>query len=60
VIAENIIESPSERNFRDDKNNNIWGIKDLEIKEKHEQHNFTIELDTKCNNCHHLQKELVK
>lgn len=40
-MTENVIESPMERNFRDNKNSNIWGLKDFDIKEKHEHHNFT-------------------
>ena len=36
VIAENIIESPTERDFRDNKNNNIWGIRELDVKQKPE------------------------
>ena len=39
VIAENILESPTERVLRDNKNNNIWGIKDLDVRDKPE-HDF--------------------
>jgi hypothetical protein len=42
VIAENILESPSERHYRDHKNNNIWGIKEIEMRDKQE-HNFSSE-----------------
>jgi hypothetical protein len=39
VIAENILESPLERDYRDNKNNNIWGIRDFDLRDKPE-HNF--------------------
>lgn len=39
VIAENVIESPSERHNRDHKNNNIWTIRDLDVRQKPE-HDF--------------------
>ncbi len=36
VIAENILESPNERDHRDNKNNNIWGIRELDVRDKPE------------------------
>jgi hypothetical protein len=33
------MESPTERDFRDIKNYNIWGIKEMDIRDKPE-HNF--------------------
>ena len=43
MIAENILESPTERDFRDNKNNNIWGMRDLDVRDKPE-HIFSAEL----------------
>ena len=40
VIAENILESPNERDFRDNKNYNIWGIKELDIMKDRIEHKF--------------------
>ena len=50
------MESPSERNFRDNKNNNIWGIKELDIKDKPEHIFATEEIENKhqCKNCKKL------
>lgn len=69
IIAENILESPCERNFRDNKNNNIWGMRDIDLRERVD-HNFSIEENqkvkeytecmSKCNNCAKLQKEILK
>jgi hypothetical protein len=39
VVAENIMESPRERDFRDDKNYNLWGMKELDVRCK-PHHNF--------------------
>lgn len=58
MIAENILESPTERDYRDHKNNNIWGIRDLDIRDKPE-HIFADETPVKegdlvkdnCSNC---------
>jgi hypothetical protein len=47
VIAENILESPMERDFVDNKNNNIWGIRDLDVRDKHNEHLFLAD----CNGC---------
>eukprot|EP00347_Sterkiella_histriomuscorum_P012561 403368096 len=61
VIAENILESPNERDFRDHKNNNIWGLKEIDVRDRPE-HNFSSEEDpcNSCPNCIQLQKELMK
>lgn len=57
VIAENILESPTERDFRDNKNNNVWGMRDLDMRDKVE-HNFSVAATDKncdsCNNCSKL------
>ena len=34
VIAENILESPTERDFRDNKTQNIYSIRDFDMKDR--------------------------
>ena len=53
MVAENVLESPSERNFRDKKNDNLWGMPELDLIDKIE-HNF--EPDVKISNCHNCNK----
>ncbi|CDW79866.1 UNKNOWN [Stylonychia lemnae] len=61
IIAENVLESPNEREFRDGKNNNIWGLKEMDLRDKPE-HNFSSEIDPckNCSNCLKLQKEILR
>ena len=40
MIAENILESPTERDFRDVKNNNVWAMRDLDVRDK-DDHAFS-------------------
>lgn len=55
------MESPNERDYRDNKNNNIWGLKELDIRDKPE-HNFSSEDDPckNCSNCLKLHKEILR
>ena len=39
-MSENILESPNERDFREHKNNNIWGLREIDVRDKPE-HNFS-------------------
>ena len=62
MIAENILESPTERDFVDTKNNNIWGMRDLDIRDKPE-HIFDMnepEVEHNCNNCLKLKAEIIR
>lgn len=69
------MESPTERDFRDNKNHNIWGLKDMDLREKPEhifqpeqpsailhstQDNLASTDCKNCTNCSKLQKELVR
>lgn len=45
-MAENILESPTSKDFVDNKNDNIWKIKEIDIRDKPE-HNFSTEEETK-------------
>jgi hypothetical protein len=57
------LESPTERDFRDIKNNNIWGIKELDVRDKPE-HNFTTneppDDHNNCHGCKKLKQELLR
>ena len=70
------MESPTERDFLDNKNHNIWGLKDMDIRDNKDHifqpepgsttnllstHDNLASIDCQnCNNCSKLQKELVR